>query len=51
MSNADINRAICRYARAHGFFPHTVRVCSVLRFQAIRWWKAEQALRAHQNVT
>jgi hypothetical protein len=50
MSQSDVNRAICRYARQHRLSAYTVRICNVLRFAALRAWKNEQIFRAHQNV-
>jgi hypothetical protein len=47
MSRSEIEHAIRIYARRHHMFAHTVRVCSVLRFAAIRAYKLEALLRAH----
>ena len=41
LTRSQLRKAIYRYARRYGFFAHTVRVCTSLRFEAIQEYERE----------
>jgi hypothetical protein len=44
LTSTQIDIAVCRYAKKHHMFAHTVRRCTYLTFAAVKAYKLERSL-------